>query len=304
MDENEAVNAIITRPKKQKPAVHLADTVKPLNITIPKSAPREVGNTITALIYSDTHFPFHDPDVLAVVQAIAEDTQPDWLIHGGDLLDCRHLSRFSKNPDRKDSQQDEIDMAREHLATMRLAAPNSRFVYLEGNHEQRLQRTLWDSEGTAAVLTQLRVIKKALTWPVLLGLDELNIEFYPYGEQSKQKLLPKFITKHGNIVRQASGATAMAELRKYGKSGSSGHTHRLGVVWHRDSNGSHTWVETGCTCLLDAEYCVDPDWNQGCIHLTFDRDTGAVAVEPVFVYNGIGVFRGKTYGKPVLDQAA
>jgi hypothetical protein len=89
----------------------------------------------------------------------------------------------------------------------------------------------------------------------------------------------------------------MAELRKYGKSGSSGHTHRLGVVWHRDSNGSHTWVETGCTCLLDAEYCVDPDWNAGCIFLTFDKETGAVAAEPVFVFNGLGVFRGKTYGE-------
>jgi hypothetical protein len=96
-------------PKREKPQVHLEPEVRPLNITIPESAPRAEGETVTALIYSDTHFPFHDAGVLAVVQAIAEDTQPDWLIHGGDLLDCRHLSRFSKNPERKENQQDEIE---------------------------------------------------------------------------------------------------------------------------------------------------------------------------------------------------
>ena len=296
--KNEAAEAIAPKlSKRPKPEVFIADKVRPLAVKIPKAAPRSDDGNVTALIWSDTHVPFHDPEVLAVIQAIAEDTQPDFLIHGGDLLDCRHLSRFSKDPDRKESQQDEIDMAREHLATMKMAAPNSRFVLLEGNHEQRLQRTLWDLEGPAAVLSQLTAFKKAITWPVLLGLDELGIEFVAHHEQSKTPLLPKFITKHGTIVRQAGGATAMGELRKYGKSGSSGHTHRLATVMHRDSNGSHTWVETGCTCLLDPEYCQDPDWQNGCVFLSFDKETGAVAVELVFVYNGLGVFRGKTYGR-------
>lgn len=297
-DRNEAAEAVAPKPpRKPRPEVYLADEVRPLNVKIPKSAPRCSSGSVTALLWSDTHFPFHDPEVLAVVQAIAEDTKPDFLIHGGDLLDCRHLSKFSKNPERKENQQDEIDMGRAHLATMRLASPSSRFVYLEGNHEERLRRTLWDLEGPAAVLASLTEFKRAITWPALLGLDELGIEFVAYDQQTKTPLLPKFITKHGTLVRQAGGATAMGELRKYGKSGSSGHTHRLATVMHRDSNGSHTWVESGCTCLLDPEYCQDPDWQQGCVFLSFDKETGAVAVELIFVYNGLGVFRGKTYGR-------
>lgn len=301
--KNEAAEAIAPKPaRRPKPEVHLASEVRPLAVTIPKAAPRRTGSTVTALEWGDTHFPFHDPEVLAIVQAIAEDTQPDFLVHKGDLLDCRHLSRFDKNPARKESQQDEIDMAREHLATMRLASPSSRFVLLEGNHEDRLRQALWRAEGTAAVLTGLRVVQTAMTWPVLLGLDELRIEFIPYGEQTKANLLPKFITKHGSLVRGKSGATASAEQAKYNKSGSSGHTHRLGVVWHRDSNGSHVWVETGCTCLLDPEYCQDPDWQTGCVFLTFDSETGAVTPEPVFIHAGLGVFRGRTYGARALPD--
>lgn len=308
MDENEAVAAILSGQQaareRKKPEITLDAQVKPLSVTIPDGAPRTIGKTIRALLYGDTHYPFQDDDVLAIIQAIAKDEQPDFIIHKGDLLDCRHISRFDKDPRRKETQQDEIDMARKHLAAMRLTCPDARFVYLEGNHEDRLRKALWQLDGPAAVLAGLRVVQKALTWPVLLGLDELRIEFFPYGEQTKANILPKFITKHGSLVRKTSGATASAEQAKYNKSGSSGHTHRLGAIWHRDSNGSHVWLETGCTCLLDPEYCQDPDWQNGCVFLTFDAETGAVTPEPVFIHNGLGVFRGKTYGRASVSEAA
>lgn len=290
------------RPKKAKPEITLEPEVKPLSVKIPKAAPRSSGNLITALLYGDTHVPHHDPSALAVIQAIAEDTKPDFIVHMGDLLDCYSLSRFDKNPERKETLQDEIDQAREHLAVMRLASPNSRFIVLEGNHESRLKKILWNLDGPASALNQITAFRKAMTWPSLLGLEELGIEWVPTDEQSKKRFLPKFILKHGTIVRNRSGLTAAAEQAKYNKSGSSGHTHRLGVIWHRDSNGSHVWIETGCCCGLNPDYTADPDWQQGCLFLSFDKETGAVAPEPVFIHRGLGVFRGKTYGTPVADE--
>lgn len=287
----------ITREKRNKPEVILAPHVPPLNVSIPKSAPRKTGKTVTALLWGDTHVPFHDPAVLSIVQAVAEDMEPDFLVHMGDLLDCRMLSRFDKDPERKESQQDEIDAARKHLATMKLASPKSRFILLEGNHEDRLRRGLWSLDGPAAILAQLTSFKKAMSWPALLGLEELGIEFVPYGEQSKRTALPKFILKHGTLVRNRSGATALGEQAKYNKSGASGHTHRLGQIYHRDANGSHVWIETGCTCSLSPDYCVDPDWQSGFVFLTFDPETGAVAPEVISCTNGLGVFRGRQYGK-------
>lgn len=300
---NEAAEAIAPKPaKRPKPQVELAETVRPLSVKIPKSAPRQQGKTVTALVWSDTHFPFQDESVLAIVQAIAEDMKPDFLVHGGDLLDCYSLSDFSKDPTRKETLQDEIDMARAHLAAMRLASPDSKFIALAGNHEDRLQRVLWNLDGPASTLNQLTSFRKAMTWPALLGLDELGVEWVATDEQTKKRFLPKFILKHGTIIRGKSGATAAAEQAKYNKSGSSGHTHRLGVIWHRDSNGSHCWIETGCTCDVNPSYCTDPDWQQGCLFLTFDPVTGAVQPEPVFVHRGLGMFRGKAYGRAVPED--
>jgi predicted phosphodiesterase len=301
MDENEAVAAIMAGQRaareRQRPRVALDEQVKPLAVTIPPDVPREVGDTITALCWGDTHFPYADPSVLAILRAIAQDMQPNFLVHMGDLLDCYGISSYDKDPHRKETLQDEIDQARAHLAAMRLASPASRFILLEGNHEQRLQRVLWNLPGPAATLNQLTAFQKAMTWPSLLGLDELRIEWVETNDQAKQRFLPKFIVKHGTIVRTRSGLTASAEQMKYNKSGASGHTHRLAAVWRKDSNGSHVWIETGCCCDVNPQYCTDPDWQQGCLFLTFDAATGAVTPEPVFIHNGLGVFRGRTYGR-------
>lgn len=305
MDENEAVNAIFSKEReiKRKPSIELREVVKPLNVTIPKSAPRKQGNIITALLYGDTHFPFHDASALAVIQAIAEDTKPDLLVHMGDLLDGYPISRFEKDPERKATLQDEIDMARAHLAVMRTASPSSRFIWLEGNHCDRLRRMLWNLEGPAATLHQLTAFKKAMTWPALMGLDELGVEFVPYGEQTKRDFLPKFILKHGTVVSAKSAATAAKEQGKYNRSGASGHTHRLGQFYHRDHNGSHVWLETGCTCDINPQYAVDPDWMQGCVFMSFERKTGAFQAETVYIHKGTAVFRGRVYGRLNEDAA-
>lgn len=287
----------MTKRTTPAPAVApIAAPVRPLKVSIPKPArPSKAGRLVSALLYGDTHIPHEDERAVRVVQAIARETQPDLIVHMGDLLDAYPLSRWDKNPARKESLQDEIDRGRQHFAQMRLCSPGSRFVYLEGNHEDRLRRTLWNLEGPAAVLAELTAFKQAMTWPALLGLDALGVEFVPYAEQSRHAFLPKFLLKHGTVVRNKSAYTASGEHDKYGKSGASGHTHRLGLFFSRDSNGSHVWAETGCTCKLDPEYMADPDWQQGAVFVTLDTTTGAFQVEPVYIYEGSAVFRGVHY---------
>jgi predicted phosphodiesterase len=269
--------------------------VRPLTFAPAAPAIRVGGKFVRAGLYGDSHFPFADRRAIRVVQSVFVDYGPDVLVHMGDLLDCYTLSRYDKNPDRKETLQDEIDQARLHLAEMRDLFPNARFVYLEGNHEDRLRRILWNLEGPAAVLAQLTAFKKAITWPALLGLEKLHIEFVPYAEQARHSFLPKFIIKHGTVVRSRSAYTANGEHAKYGKSGASGHTHRLGAFYHRDHNGNHVWLETGCTCRLDPEYTVDPDWQQGAIMVTFDKATGAPEARPIYIHEGSTVFGGERY---------
>lgn len=273
----------------------LDNPIRPLTFRPAAPAISVGGRFVNAFLYGDTHFPFQDQRALDVVAGISVDQRPDVLVHMGDLLDCYTLSRWDKNPERKETLQDEINAARMHLAQMRDLHPNARFIYLEGNHEDRLRRILWNLEGPAAVLAQLTAFRNSITWPALLGLDELHIEFVPYAEQSRRGFLPKFIVKHGTVVRGRSAYTANGEWSKYGMSGASGHTHRLGAFFHRDHNGNHVWLETGCTCLLTPEYMVDPDWQQGAVTVTFDVKTGAPDTNPVYIHEGNAVWRDSRY---------
>lgn len=283
----------------KKPDVHLRPYVPSFNIRLPKAAPRKKGELVTALLLGDTHPPYHDPNVLAIGLAIAEDTQPTHFVHMGDGVDCYQISTYDKDPERVESLQDEIDMAREFLGAMRKATPRSKFTYLEGNHEDRLRRLLWRLDGPAAVLASLTAFKQAMTWPALLGLKDLSCDFVRYTEQTRKPLLPKFLVKHGNLVRKGSAMTARAEWEKYGMSGASGHTHRLGQFMHRDHNGNHIWIETGCGCDLTPDYCQDPDWQNGMAFLTFEPETGAFEAVSIYVHRGLAVYGGKVYGKRV-----
>lgn len=271
------------------------EPVRPLAVTFDRPRKARSGKFLTALLYGDTHIGYEDKRACNIVHAIGADAQPDMLVHMGDLLDCYQISKYDKDPARKDTLQDEIDAARVHLARARKAMPNARFIYLEGNHEDRLRRALWNLEGPAAQLARLTDFQRAMTWPALLRLDELHIEHVPYGEQTRHAFLPKFLLKHGTVVRNKSAYTANGEWSKYGKSGASGHTHRLGAFFHRDHNGNQVWVETGCTCRLDPEYCVDPDWQQGAVFLTFNTDNGAFQIEPIYIHDGSALWRGKEY---------
>jgi hypothetical protein len=272
--------------------------VRPLSIEVPFPVPvqEQTGDVLTALLWGDSHFPNQDDRVLAIVRQIAEVLAPNFLVHMGDLADAYELSKFDQNPERLNSLQTEINLGRIHLAHMRQASPASSFILLEGNHEDRLRRTLWNLKGSAQALAMLDVFRQSITWPTLFGLGELGITWVPYdSKQAKQKFLPKWILKHGNIVRKYSGYTARGEMEKYGRSGSSGHTHRLALHMRQDHNGNHCWVETGCTCSLEPEYMPDPDWQQGCVVLSFEPATGAFQAEPVYIHNGLAVWRGRVY---------
>ncbi|MGE0278315.1 MAG: metallophosphoesterase [Nitrospiraceae bacterium] len=255
----------------------------------------EDAEIITGVIYGDTHGQFIDEEAEAILHGILLDFQPHVVVHVGDAVDCYSISKFDKDPNRKESLQDEIDHARRHLARTRAMVPSSAFFLLEGNHEDRLRRAIWGSSGPQREVLKLREVQKAMTWPTLLQTDQLGIEFVSTFEQPKRDIFPKFLVKHGEVVRKWGGTTAQGEYLKYGKSGASGHIHRLATFMHRDHNGNHMWAESGCLCGLDPAYMRDPDWQQGLLVVSFERETGAFQVEPIYIHRGLAIWRGKAY---------
>lgn len=265
---------------------------------VPIAAPPKPQRTryTKAVIYGDTHFPFHSQSALDIVLGLIRETTPHIVVHLGDLVDAWQVSAFDKDPARVDTLQENIDAARVHLHQVAQVAPNSRRVLLEGNHETRLSRCIHAMQGAARELARLRVFQHAMLWPTLLDLAGVGFEFVPERQQSRADILPKIIAKHGTLVRKWSGWSAKGEWEKYGCSGVSGHTHRQGWFTHHDHNGRTNWVEAGCTCTLDGQpYGTDFDWQQGAVVMTWSEDHRLQDIEFVSIRDGRALYRDKDY---------
>lgn len=291
---NEAAEAIAPRPSQVLQVLNIPP--QPFAVEIPAPAPSTKAKKLTtAVCYGDTHIPFADPQAIAVLHGVIKDARPDIIVNVGDLVDCWQISRFDKDPARVDSLQDNLDEARTHLHQIAQLAPQARRVWLEGNHETRMTRAIMGMEGAAREFGKLRAFQEAMTWPHLMQTESIGWEFIPERLQSRTQVLPKIVTKHGNVVRKWSGWSAKGEWEKYGRSGVSGHTHRLGWFVHRDHNGNANWVETGCTCLLEAPYGVDFDWQQGFAVMTWNESHAVQNVEFVSIRDGSAIWRKTEY---------
>ncbi len=248
-----------------------------------------------AVIYGDVHVPFQDPAALEIVKDIIVAVQPEVVVNIGDLFDCASISKFPKDPRRKDSLQDEIYLGAEHLREIRDLSLHADHYLFEGNHEERLRRTIWNMNDGARELAGLDVFDKYINWETILA--DANVDgwnFIPYDEQPVQILPIKLLTKHGTKLASgmgASGRTAFKEWITYGMSGMSGHSHRLGDFFHRDRNGSHRWIETGCCCELSGVPGGSPDhdWHQGCVVITYTDDW--FNCELVYIQDGRAMWR-------------
>ncbi len=265
----------------------------PFAVPVPMVAKVRSGRQAVTVWLSDTHIPFHDPRALEVVHGIIRDVRPTRIIHGGDWMDCYTISRFDRDPTHLFTLNDEIAECRRQMGQLAQLAPDAERWWLEGNHEHRLTKVVWTLPDTARELARLPEFN--MMWPRLTKCEEVGWQFVPAAKQSTTEILPGIITKHGSVVRKWSAATAKGEWERYGKSGISGHTHRLGQFYTNDFNGSHLWVEGGCTCDTHPEYVEDPNWQQGCVVIEHSADNKRFAMHMVYIQDGRAIWRGMDY---------
>jgi hypothetical protein len=300
LQESGEAPAPVVRPLAQRPRISEVIDLnpQPFAVPIPRPARSNHGQATkcwSAVVFTDTHVPYHDQAALEVVYGLIRDVEPRVVVHLGDLLDCFSISRFTKDRSHVLNTQDEIDGARAILHQVSQLAPEADKYLLEGNHEARLDELLNTLPGTARELIQLRDIQAAATWPALLRTEEIGWTFVPAKGQAHQQILPRLTVKHGTVVRKWSGMSAKGEWERYGKSGLSGHVHRVGQFYTADSNGSHVWTECGCTCLLKPSYCEDPDWAHAVVLVHFTPDGSRFSVEPVYVQAGRAIYGQTEY---------
>lgn len=235
------------------------------------------------VVLSDVHAPFHDPAAIELAIKFARDLKPfELVIH--EWCDWYSLSKFDKNPDRKENLQSDLDETIKLLTMLRKNFKKIPIIMLSSNHDARLKRYL---QTNAPGLNSLR----DLTVPAQLHLNDLDIDYKTHYFFRKVVMF-----KHGDYIRQHSAYTARMELDKEGVSGCSGHSHRGGIHYRSDRVSNSVWVENGCLCSLSPEWIKNPaNWHQGVSVFTFKEGKKHFFPAWAQIINGEILFGEKLY---------
>lgn len=266
---------------------------------------------IQVAVASDFHSKFVDPFALRVWHEVLKIVQPAQVVLNGDVVDFPQISRHRKLPGHFSlGLQDEIDFAREKiLRPAREICPDANILFTVGNHEFRLVTYIAD---TAPDLAALAVYDDAgnkikVTFESLFGLNALKIGLVcrqnflaPYAKQKKRELQENWITV-GDALVVTHGVScakfaADEQLKRYQKSGTSGHTHRPQVITGNSlGTGAISWTSTPmmASFAVGADYVSEPSqWNMGFAIFTVDTKRKLVIPNLVLVHEEFATFAG------------
>lgn len=149
---------------------------------VPKSPPPRGNATVDTLRISagDVHGMMQDKDAVAVFLHDVKTLQPDCIVLGGDIMECggwlaKHQPvGFVALCDY--SYQEDCIAANLFLDRLQEAAPNAEIHFVEGNHEDRVER--WIVDVTRAHARDSEFLRKAFAPQTMLRLEERGIPYY------------------------------------------------------------------------------------------------------------------------------
>ena len=259
-NESERRNEVITREKLRdllQVGIRTADNLRfaYLNKQIINFNPEiKITNTIKEIVINDIHIPFEDSLAVTSILDFIDYYKPNVIVLNGDIIDFYQVSSFIKNPLNK-SVSAEIKLVNKFLERLRNLCPDSRIIYKEGNHENRLQKyLLQNANAIFDLVTDLFQVK--------VGINELDIEYivepfkignlwHLHGhEKPGGAYNPEYIT---NVLWQYINNHFIC-----------GHYHRnQEKVFKRSLDKETFWAGAVGYLAGDLEYAVLNKWSQG-----------------------------------------
>lgn len=260
----------------------------------------------------------HDEAAIDVCHQIMADVQAmygiDRVINAGDNIDFPALGSYRVPPAILHTTQLGIDRASLDAKLERELAPDSIQTWFQGNHEQRLTNYILDKAAPLLTLRKSGDPLPALSVASLCRFDEYDIEYiepYPDGELWVNDHL-RF--EHGSLYSGTPGGTAAKHLRN-GVSVGHGHTHRQELLseTRHTARGPRTHFagSPGCLCRIDGLVPSSKtgitaegqqsgnkteNWQQGMwIFWYQESDKQLTAVEPISIWGGWAMWRGRNY---------
>jgi predicted phosphodiesterase len=216
--------------KKQKMQVHTPGRAR--------------GGSALWVVLPDIHFPDHNPDSLAIALKAHEILKPEYSLFLGDVLDCGVFSAHAKKTISEaqgyDFKEQEIDPCNYMLDIVQ--ANTSEFTYyLEGNHEQRIER--WAvNNGRVGESVYKFISPRQTLWK---GPKREKFKMIPYEQADGNRMgyvqivKPTKKMKSGGLVAVHGWSHAKHAARAHLEISRSqsiihGHTHRMQLDVSRD----------------------------------------------------------------------
>lgn len=240
----------------------------------------------TGLIIPDCHIPNHNEEAWNLLLKVGASLKPSHLVLLGDFADGETLSAHPATKPGNSDFSSELDAVDKCLMQLdRLGA--SKKIYIEGNHEFRLDRYLMERAPS---------LFRSVKWPSLLKLQGRGWRWVPYRKSAKVgKLHLTHDTGSAGINAHRTSAKA------FGGSAAIGHTHRMSYEVTGRFGGTpylaamFGWLgdaEKAATYLHEAK---SSDWVHGFGVFYLEPDTGIMHVQPVPIVNGRCVVGGKLF---------
>jgi hypothetical protein len=236
----------------------------------------------TYVVIPDLHIPFIDKIFIKVVNKAITILKPTGIIQLGDALDFWQVSRFEKDPSRKNTVMDDIALYNEIIDGWQKLLITGEFHQLEGNHEDRIRRYLWsfakDLTGLVKPMSELLNFGKR-------SKEGFKSFWYPISQWDACKI-GDAICHHGHYYNQH---VAVGNLVKYPKKLITGHTHRFQYV--ADGNKFSVTLGHGSNEFETMHLPVPSNWQQafGVLHVNH----GVTSLDPILVNNGKAILYGE-----------
>jgi predicted phosphodiesterase len=247
-----------------------------------------MGQYEKAIVLSDLHIPFQDEKAVELVFRFIRDFNPEYVFLDGDVLDCFEISRFNQPIDLGKHLKDELAETRLFFTRLRGILPDAKIIYIEGNHEKRFNKYIWEQAEELWGLDGLSIQEQ-------LRLKDFKIDYIDSVSNEAWYKYGHLYIGHFGKCNKHGGYTAKSLLDDKGVSLIQGHTHRLAEIHRRLLDKEIVGIENGCLCNLTPFYINNPNWQLGFTVLYKKIGKNRVHAYPIVIWDYRFYFGNKEY---------
>jgi predicted phosphodiesterase len=184
----------------------------------------------TTLLIPDIQYPYHDTSMLDKLLDVADDIQPDQIVLIGDGPDFKEVSRWSKGTAEEYKTtlgENILGFRSDVLVQLRDAAPESKIIWIEGNHCSRIKDFVRQYGFPLGSIRRWEDNEPTLSMESMFGLNPLRIEYV----KGPMVIAPGVLGLHGHEAGGYAASPAAWDLKFLRRHGSEwsvvfGHTHQ------------------------------------------------------------------------------